>query len=148
MTSESTVFLVKDDPMLRSSLQWLIKQAGLNVVTFESPEQFLQQCAPGQPGCVVLDLTMPGMSGLELHRKMQQQHRQNPMIILTSNTDVQAAAGALQIESVTVVAKPFSPQSLVDRINQVLNERRPGSADEPARDMPEGPPAPRGSSPV
>ena len=134
MTIESTVFLVKDDPMLRSSLQWLIKRAGHKVVTFESAEQFLKQCAPDQPGCVVLDITLPGMSGLELHRKMQEQHRQNPMIILTGDTDVQAAAGALHTDAVTVVAKPFSPESLVSRINQALTDRSTDSEDDPMPD--------------
>ncbi len=117
-----TVFLVDDDQAVRESLRWLIESVGLNVATYDSAQAFLENYYPGRAGCLVLDLRMPGMSGLELQEKLVAQGSQLPIIIITGHGDVPMAVRAMKAGAVDFVQKPFHDQELLDRIHEALEQ--------------------------
>lgn len=117
---EPTVFVVDDDPAMRESLRWLIESVGLRVETFATGNEFLQQYHPSRGGCLVLDVRMPGMSGLELQEKLRSQGVRLPVIILTGHADVPMAVRALKAGAMDFVEKPFSDQLLLDRIQHAI----------------------------
>src|SRR5262245_58067499 len=93
---DSTVFVVDDDPAMRESLSWLLQSAGLTVETFESAEHFLSRCDPSRPGCLLLDLKLPGKSGLELQNDLATRDLNLPIIFLTGYAEVPTAVRALK----------------------------------------------------
>jgi two-component system, LuxR family, response regulator FixJ len=119
--SPSTVFVVDDDRAMRQSLQWLIESVGLAVETFSSARAFLESYDPRRPGCLVLDIRMPEMSGLELQDKLGAGGETLPIIIITGHGDVSTAVRALKAGAVDFVEKPFNGQALLDRINRALD---------------------------
>jgi FixJ family two-component response regulator len=120
LTAPRTVFVVDDDPQLREALEGLLNSVNLNVETFESPQVFLKAFDPARAGCLVLDVRMPGMSGLELQRTLVSQDVHIPTVILTSYADTRITAEALQAGALSVIEKPYSPQNLLDQIQQAL----------------------------
>ncbi|MCH7885971.1 MAG: response regulator transcription factor [Planctomycetes bacterium] len=118
MESKPTVFVVDDDSAVRHSLRWLLESAGLLVETFETAQAFLQAYHPERPGCLVLDVRMPGLSGLDLQDQLQAQHITLPIIIITGHGDVPMAIRALKGGAIDFIEKPFSEQLLLDRIHQ------------------------------
>lgn len=120
MELNPTVFVVDDDSAVRHSLRWLLESAGLAVETFETAKAFLQSYQPKRPGCLVLDVRMPGMSGLDLQDQLQTQHITAPIIIITGQGDVSMAVRALKAGAVDFIEKPFSEQLLLDRIHQAI----------------------------
>lgn len=121
---EPTVFVVDDDPAMRESLRWLIESVGLRVETFATGSEFLQHYHPARGGCLVLDVRMPGMSGLELQEKLRAQGVTLPVIILTGHADVPMAVRALKAGAMDFVEKPFSDQLLLDRIQHAIEADR------------------------
>lgn len=122
-----TVFVVDDEPEIRNSLRWLIESVGLSVETFESGHDFLERIDLDRPGCLVLDVRMPGMGGLELQSRLVQAGSVLPMIIITAYADVPMAVRALSNGALHFVEKPFSDQVLLDRVQEALtlnSERR------------------------
>ena len=117
---EPVVFVVDDDPAMRRSLRWLIESVGLGVATFETAEAFLQAYNGSQPGCLVLDVRMPGMSGLELQAALAARRLSLPTIIVTGHADVTMAVRAVQNGALDFLEKPFSDQILLDRIRQAI----------------------------
>ncbi len=115
-----TVYVVDDDPAMRDSLRWLIESVDLNVETYDSAHAFLQNYDPSQPGCIVLDVRMPGMSGLEVQEKIASHTLRNPIIIITGYGDVPMAVKAIKSGAVDFIEKPFSDQVLLDRIHSAL----------------------------
>ena len=120
MATEPTVFLVDDNVDVRNSLQWLFRHSGLLVEAFSSAEQFLTGCDRDRAGCVVLDLHMPGMSGLELQQKFIEEDWCTPVIVLTGRADVSTAVRAMEAGAHSFVEKPFDPQVLMTRIHEAL----------------------------
>jgi two-component system response regulator FixJ len=117
-----TVFVVDDDAAVRDSLRLLLKSVGLPVEVFESAQDFLDADRDDRPGCLVLDIRMPGMSGLELQVKLNERHSILPIIFITGHGDVPMAVEAMQAGAVDFIQKPFRDQDLLDRINQALEK--------------------------
>lgn len=117
---DQTVFVVDDDAAVRDALGWLIKSVGLKVETFGSAQEFLEKLNPKRAGCVVLDVRMPGMSGLELQERLTQDKVTLPVIIVTGHGDVPMAVRAVKSGAFDFIEKPFNDQVLLDRIQQAL----------------------------
>jgi FixJ family two-component response regulator len=126
MNSEPTVFVVDDDEAMRHSLQWLIESVGQRVRTFGSADEFLRTYYPGQAGCLLLDVRMPGMSGLELQSYLARQEIRLPVIIITGHGDIAMAVKAMQAGAVNFIEKPFNDEALLSSIRAALelDERR------------------------
>ena len=120
--TKPTVFVVDDDAAVRDSLRMLLKSVGLPVEVFESGQEFLDAERDDRPGCLVLDIRMPGMSGLELQVKLNERHSILPIIFITGHGDVPMAVEAMQAGAVDFIQKPFRDQDLLDRINQALEK--------------------------
>ena len=119
--SDATVFIVDDDQAVARSLRWLIETVRLQVETFASAQDFLDGYDPSKPGCLVLDVRMPGMSGLELQERLAARGGYHPPIIfITGHGDVQMAVRAVQAGAVDFVEKPFNDQDLLDRIQRAI----------------------------
>jgi FixJ family two-component response regulator len=117
-----TVFVVDDDEAVRTSLRLLLKSVGLQVETFASAQEFLDQFDPDRAGCLVLDIRMPGMSGLELQQQLNERHSIMPIVFITGHGDVPMAVEAMQAGAVDFIQKPFRDQDLIDRINRALEK--------------------------
>ena len=129
---ESTVFVVDDEPVVRDSLSALIQSVGLRVQTFASAEQFLQSYDPAQPGCLVLDFRMPGMTGTTLQERMMNEGNAIPIIFISGHADVKIAVRAMKHGAVDFVLKPFSQAEMLTRIQESISkdrERRRRAAD-------------------
>lgn len=125
MTTQ-TVFIVDDDEAVRSSLKLLLKTLGLSAVTYASAPDFLAAFEPSQAGCLVLDIRMPGMSGLELQQELNARGALLPIIFITGHGDVPMAVEAMQHGAMDFLQKPFRDQDLIDRINKALERDRIG----------------------
>lgn len=121
-TYKQTVFIVDDDEPVRSALRLLMKSVGHDAMTFTSGDEFLASCKPGISGCLVLDIRMPGMSGLELQEKLREQGVNIPIIFITGHGDVPMAVQAMKHGAMEFLQKPFREQDLVDRVNEALEK--------------------------
>lgn len=117
---ETTIFVVDDDQAVRDSLALLVQSAGLHVETFASAQDFLDAYRPERPGCLITDIRMPGMSGLDLQERLSADHCHIPVIVLTGFGDVPAAVRALKGGAIDFVEKPFNPQGLLDLLQQAI----------------------------
>ena len=122
MTDCPTVFIVDDDPGVREGLSRLVRSAGYPVECFETAAAFLETWRDGRPGCLVTDIRMPGMSGLELQERMRAQGSSIPTIVLTGFGDVPGAVRALKGGALDFLQKPFEPDVLLVRIAEALRE--------------------------
>jgi RNA polymerase sigma factor (sigma-70 family) len=120
MTVEPTVFVVDDDQAMRNSLKWLIESVSLRVETFDSADAFIQNYYPGRSGCLLLDVRMPGMSGLELQEYLAKQHIKIPVIIITGHGDVPMAIRAMKAGAVDFIEKPFNDELLLESIRRAM----------------------------
>jgi two-component system response regulator FixJ len=130
----ATVFVVDDDDAVRTSLRLLLKSVGLPVETFGSAQEFLDAFDADRAGCLVLDIRMPGMSGLELQQKLNEMHAIIPIVFITGHGDVPMAVEAMQHGAVDFIQKPFRDQDLIDRINQALERDKENRAGLKERD--------------
>jgi len=110
---EQRAFVVDDDEAVRDALGLLLRTVGLQVETFESASSFLKSCRPGDGGCLVLDIRMPGMSGLELQDELHKRRAQLPIVFLTAHGDVPMAVRALKKGAADFIEKPVDEQRLV-----------------------------------
>jgi FixJ family two-component response regulator len=115
-----TVFVVDDDEGVRNSLRFLLKSVGLTTQTLSSASEFLDTYKPSQPGCLVLDVRMPGMSGLELQQQLNVRGAVIPVIFITGHGDIPMAVEAMQQGAFDFLQKPFRDQELIDRIQRAL----------------------------
>jgi FixJ family two-component response regulator len=122
--SDATVFVVDDDPAMRESLSFLIGSVGIRVKTFENAHAFLDQYDSEERGCLVLDVRMPGMSGLELQERLSTTGVSLPVVMVTGYGDVPMAVRALKSGALDFIEKPFTDQELLDRVNEALNVDR------------------------
>lgn len=120
--SEVTVFIVDDDHEVRAALQLLMESVGLKVETFESAQAYLDQFDASRLGCIVLDVRMPGMSGLELQSKLADKALCPPIIIITGHGDVPMAVRAVQAGAVDFIEKPFNDQALLDSVHRAIEK--------------------------
>ena len=115
-----TVFIVDDDPAVRDSLRWLLESMRLKVLTFESAEEFLNYYTMHMIGCLILDVRMPGMSGLQLQQFLTKQKHALPIIFITGHGDIPMAVRAMQAGAMYFLEKPFEDQILLDYVNETL----------------------------
>ena len=114
------VFVVDDDPSVREALSSLIRSIDLNVETFSSAREFLQHKRPDVPACLVLDVRLPGLSGLDLQRELVTAKNSIPIIFITGHGDVPMSVRAMKAGAVEFLTKPFRDQELLDAIQQAI----------------------------
>jgi FixJ family two-component response regulator len=119
--SASIVFVVDDDEAMRESLCSLIRSAGLNVEAFSSARAFLRQEVAAVPACLVLDVRMPGLSGLDLQNELADAKRQIPIIFITGHGSIPMTVRAMKAGALEFLTKPFSDQELLDAIRHALD---------------------------
>ncbi|MES9962168.1 MAG: response regulator transcription factor [Candidatus Sedimenticola sp. 20ELBAFRAG] len=120
--SEVTVFIVDDDQEVRDALQLLMESVGLKVETFGSAQDYLDQFDASRAGCLVLDIRMPGMSGLDLQARLAAESIHPPIVIITGHGDVPMAVRAVQAGAVDFVQKPFNDQQLLDSVHRAIEQ--------------------------
>ncbi|MEB4592674.1 response regulator [Candidatus Thiothrix sp. Deng01] len=120
MNYQPTVFIVDDDPAVRDSLRWLLESMRLNVATFESAETFIKFYTMHMVGCLILDVRMPGMSGLQLQQYLTKQKYSLPIIFITGHGDIPMAVRAMQAGAMYFLEKPFEDQVLLDYVHEAL----------------------------
>jgi two-component system, LuxR family, response regulator FixJ len=117
----ASVFIVDDDEAVRSSLRLLIRSVGLQAQAFASAREFLDAYDARHPGCLVLDVRMPGMSGLELQQELNQRGATIPVVFITGHGDVPMAVEAMQQGAFDFLQKPFRDQDLLDRVQRAMS---------------------------
>ena len=117
---DATVFVVDDDQAMRQAIEFLLTAAGLPVKTFESGPAFLGAYKDGMHGCLLLDVRMPGMSGLDLLEKLRENRINLPVIMVTAYADVPMAVRAMQCGACDFIEKPFDASVLLERVNKAL----------------------------
>ncbi len=134
MSNQPTVFVVDDDQAMRNSLKWLIESVAMNVETYESADAFIHSYYPGRSGCLLLDVRMPGMSGLELQEYLTSNQIAIPVIIITGHADVSMAVRAMKSGAVDFIEKPFNDELLLESIRHAmaLDEKQRGKQSEMA----------------
>ena len=120
--SEPTVFIVDDDKGVLDALQFLLRSIGIKARTYESGQEFLDAYDPSSAGCLVLDVRMPGMSGLELQERLSSRGCALPIIFLTAHADVPMAVKAVKAGAADFIQKPFRDQELIDKIHAAIEE--------------------------
>jgi FixJ family two-component response regulator len=126
-TDDATVFVIDDDGRMRAAMQRLLKSVGLRAEAFASPQEFLRRKLPDGPSCLILDVRLPGMSGLDVQRKLTETGLQIPVIFITGHGDIPMTVKAMKSGAVEFLTKPFRDQDLLDAIQQALqreNEMR------------------------
>ena len=123
-TSEQIVFVIDDDESMREALKSLIRSVGLSVETFASAHKFLQSPRPDIPACLILDVRMPGLSGLDLQRDLTEANIHIPIIFITGHGDIPMSVRAMKAGAVEFLTKPFRDQDLLDAIQQALERDR------------------------
>jgi FixJ family two-component response regulator len=118
------VFVIDDDESIREALKSLIRSVGLNVETFASAQDFLQSSRPDVPSCLILDVRMPGLSGLDLQRDLAEASIHIPIIFITGHGDIPMSVRAMKAGAVEFLTKPFRDQDLLDAIQQALERDR------------------------
>ena len=122
--TDEIVFVVDDDPSIREAIKSLISLEGLRVETFGSANEFLRTERPDLPGCVVLDVEMPGLSGLDLQRELAAHGVKLPIIFITGYGDIPMSVRAMKAGALEFLTKPFRDQDLLDAIQQALERDR------------------------
>jgi len=126
-TEKSTVYIVDDDQAIRHAMELLMRSVGLDYEIFHSADDFLSNHSNDRAGCLVLDIRMPGLGGLELQEKLNDTGSTLPIIFITGHGDVPMAVEAMQKGAVDFIQKPFRDQELLDRVSEALTtdqERR------------------------
>ena len=127
MTSNNdaqTVFVIDDDADVRDSLQWLLESVGLQVRTFEDALTFFDAFDEQQSGCIVMDVRMPGLSGINAQKKLPEHNIELPVIMISAHGNVDMAVRALTQGALTFIEKPFDDQVLIDHVHNALEKDR------------------------
>lgn len=120
----ATVFVVDDDAGMRDAVSALIRSAGLDVRAFASAPEFLAAAPKSVPGCLVLDVRMPGLSGLDLQKKMAELDISIPIVFITGHGDVPTSVEAMKAGALEFLTKPFRDQDLIDAIGKAIERHR------------------------
>ena len=123
-TASSIVYIVDDDQAIRHAMGLLLKSVGLQHEVFASADEFLEAHTGNNDGCLVLDIRMPGLSGLELQQKLTEMDSSLPIIFITGHGDIPMAVDAIQKGAFDFIQKPFRDQELLDRISEALSTAR------------------------
>jgi FixJ family two-component response regulator len=124
MPEAITVYVVDDDPGMRDSLRFLLESRGFAVEAFGSAQDFLRSNGSQQAGCLIVDVRMPDMTGLELQERLAQQNSRLRIIVMTGHADVAMAVGAMKAGAVDFIEKPFSDETLLDSVGRALKQSR------------------------
>ena len=124
--SETIIAVVDDDPSVREGLSSLIRSAGLRVETFPSAQEFLSRPGAETFSCLVLDLQMPGLSGLDLQKHMAEAEIETPIVFLTGHGDIPASVRAMKAGAVEFLTKPFDEQDLLQAVQEAIERDRIG----------------------
>lgn len=119
-----TVFIVDDDAAIRHAMKSLLDSVNLPSEIFASADEFLDQISDRRPGCLVLDIRMPGLSGLELQQELNRRGNRIPIIFITGHGDIPMAVDAMQNGALDFIQKPFRDQDLLDRVSDALKTDR------------------------
>jgi len=122
--ADPIVFVVDDDPLIRDGLRSLIKSVGLHVETFGSSREFMQRRPSDAPGCLVLDVRLPGLSGLDLQRELNESNFQIPIIFMTGHGDIPMSVRAMKNGAQEFLTKPVRGQDLLDAVQQAIARDR------------------------
>src|SRR4030095_12451357 len=122
--AEQVVFVIDDDPSMRTAIKELIEAVGLTCQTFGSGQEFLDAKLPDLPGCLVLDVRLPGLSGLNLQRELTDRGIRIPIIFITGHGDIPMSVQAMKAGAVEFLTKPFRDQDLLDAIEQATERDR------------------------
>jgi len=122
LSTAPTVFIVDDDAEVRDAIELLMQSVGLRTEVYGSARAYLEAFDPDRPGCVITDVRMPVMSGLELQEELARRPRHPPMIIITGHGSVPMAVRAVRAGAVDFVEKPFYDQALIDSVNRAISE--------------------------
>jgi FixJ family two-component response regulator len=128
--SSEAVFVVDDDPSVRQALQSLLRSVGLQVEVFSSTSEYLSRPAPGVPSCLVLDVRLPGVSGLDFQVELAEANVKIPIIFITGHGDIPMTVKAMKAGAVEFLAKPFRDQDLLDAVRVALDRDRARRTDE------------------
>ena len=120
----ATVFVIDDDALVRAAIQGMLKSVGLHSVTFGTPEEFLHSKRPNGPSCLVLDVRLPGVNGLDFQRELADAGVRIPIIFITGHGDIPMTVKAMKSGAVEFLTKPFRDQDLLDAIYQALDRDR------------------------
>jgi RNA polymerase sigma factor (sigma-70 family) len=124
VTTPSIVFVVDDDASVRSSLKFLLSTVGLQVESFDSADTFLHKKLPDAPSCLVLDVRLPGLSGIDIQRELAARNIRIPTIFLTGHGDIPMSVRAMKAGAVEFLTKPFRDQDLLDAVRVALERDR------------------------
>jgi RNA polymerase sigma factor (sigma-70 family) len=130
MNDAPVVFVVDDDPSVRSSLKFLLSTVGLRVESFDSADAFLLKKLPDAPSCLVLDVRLPGLSGLDFQRELRAKNIPIPIVFLTGHGDIPMSVRAMKAGAVEFLTKPFRDQDLLDAVRIALDRDRARSEQE------------------
>ncbi|MFL7905272.1 response regulator transcription factor [Azospirillum argentinense] len=140
--SDMTVFVLDDDEAVRDSVVILLECEGFRVESFASPLAFLESDAPSRPGCLLVDVRMPQMSGLDVQERLVQEGRGLPVIVMTGHADVPLAVRAMKAGAIDFVEKPFDEQALIGSVKAALARAVPPTAPQAAQAPAPAPAAP------
>ena len=124
MSAAPVIFVVDDDSSVRSSLKFLLSTVGLHAETFDSADSFLHQRPPDVPSCLVLDVRLPGLSGLDFQRELASRDIRLPIVFLTGHGDIPMSVRAMKAGAVEFLTKPFRDQDLLDAVRVALDRDR------------------------
>jgi RNA polymerase sigma factor (sigma-70 family) len=124
MTQAAVVFVVDDDPSVRSSLKFLLSTVGLQAETFDSADSFLHKKPRDVPSCLVLDVRLPGLSGLDFQRELATRNIRIPIVFLTGHGDIPMSVRAMKAGAIEFLTKPFRDQDLLDAVRVALDRDR------------------------
>ena len=122
--NDAIVFVIDDDSSVREAIKSLIRSVGMRVETFASAQEFVQSSRPDAPACLVLDVRMPGLSGLDLQRELSEAGIYIPIIFITGHGDIPMSVRAMKAGAVEFLTKPFRDQDLLDAITQAIDRDR------------------------
>ncbi|WP_377805625.1 response regulator [Azospirillum sp. A29] len=149
MTADLTVFIVDDDDAIRDSLQILLECAGFRAESFDTPLGFLESDAPSRPGCLLVDVRMPQMSGLDVQERLTRDGHAIPVVVMTGHGDVPLAVRAMKAGAVDFVEKPFEEEALLAAVRSALARAADSrtAQDPPPAPAPEQPAPPPAAAP-
>src|SRR5712672_1189513 len=123
-TDVTTVFVIDDDALVRAAIQGMLKSVGLHSVTFGTPEEFLHSKRPNGPSCLVLDVRLPGVNGLDFQRELADAGVRIPIIFITGHGDISMTVRAMKSGAVEFLTTPFRDQELLDAIQSAISSDR------------------------
>ena len=124
MADGPIVYVIDDDPSMRNAIEDLLQSVGLGIRVFPSPQEFLKAVRPDAPGCIVLDVRLPGQSGLDFQRQISGTAMELPIVFITGHGDVPMSVRAMKSGAVEFLTKPFRDQELLDAIHAALERDR------------------------